>query len=105
MVGMEEGLFPHSQSMFKEQELEEERRLCYVAITRAKEKVFMTNTKSRFYFGNVQSNQPSRFIAEINPGLLEFLGDKSTKLYLKKQSSVIEFLDELDYDRSNFSWE
>jgi len=104
IVGMEEGLFPHSQSMFEEKELEEERRLCYVAITRAKEKVFMTNTKSRFYFGNVQNNPPSRFIAEIDEGLLEFLGDKSTKLYLKKQSSVTKFLDELDYDRTNFSW-
>jgi len=105
MVGMEEGLFPHSQSMFEEQGLEEERRLCYVAITRAKEKVFMTNTKSRFYFGSVQSNPPSRFISEIDAGSIEFKGDKSTKLYLKKQSSVTKFLDELDYDRMNFRWE
>lgn len=104
MVGMEEGLFPHSQSMFEVQGLEEERRLCYVAITRAKEKVFLTNTQSRFYFGSVQNNQPSRFIAEIDEKLLEFKGNKSTKRFLKKQSSVSDFLDDLEYDRANFSW-
>ncbi len=105
MVGMEEGLFPHSQSMFEVHELEEERRLCYVAITRAKEKVHLTNTKSRFYFGSKQNNQPSRFISEIEEHLLEFKGNKSTERYLKKKSSVSDFLDDLEQDRRNFSWE
>ncbi|MBD3365813.1 AAA family ATPase [candidate division WWE3 bacterium] len=104
MVGMEEGLFPHSQSIGEVAELEEERRLCYVAITRAKEKVFMTNTKSRVYFGSVQANQPSRFIGEIDEGLLVFEGSSGTRRFLRKQSSVGEFLDELDYDRGDFNW-
>jgi DNA helicase II / ATP-dependent DNA helicase PcrA len=105
MVGMEEGLFPHSQSMFEETELEEERRLCYVAITRAKEKVFLTNTCSRLYFGSIHSNQPSRFIEEISQELLEFTGDSSTRRSRDKRSSVQDFLDDLDFERTNFSWE
>ena len=105
MVGMEEGLFPHSQSMFDVNELEEERRLCYVAIKKKKNKVYMTNTRSRFYFGSRQTNQPSRFISEINEELLEFLGDKATRDYVKKQSSVDDFLDDMEQDRKNFSWE
>ncbi len=73
LVGMEEGLFPHSQSLFELSELEEERRLCYVALTRAKERIYITNTRCRLYFGNVQANQPSRFIGEIDSDLAEFI--------------------------------
>jgi DNA helicase-2/ATP-dependent DNA helicase PcrA len=65
MIGMEEGLFPHSQSLMKPEEIEEERRLMYVAITRAKKKLTLSNSKARLYFGNIQMNMPSRFLLEI----------------------------------------
>lgn len=65
MVGMEEGLFPHSRSLMEKDELEEERRLCYVGITRAKEKLFLTYANRRLYFGQRTQNMISRFIADI----------------------------------------
>lgn len=65
IVGMEEGLFPHSRSLLDPHELEEERRLCYVAITRAKEKLYLTYASQRLYFGQRNSNDVSRFIMEI----------------------------------------
>jgi DNA helicase-2/ATP-dependent DNA helicase PcrA len=71
IVGMEEGLFPHSQSMFDPHELEEERRLCYVGITRAKEKLYLTFAKRRLYFGQTVSNQISRFIYELPEEVLK----------------------------------
>ena len=70
MVGMEEGLFPHSRSMLDPGELEEERRLCYVGITRAKEKLYLTYTRQRLYFGQRTSNLVSRFLTEIPEGLI-----------------------------------
>lgn len=68
MVGMEEGVFPHSRSLCDELELEEERRLCYVGITRAKKKLFMLHTGVRQLYGNVSANPPSRFLADIREG-------------------------------------
>ncbi len=65
MAGMEEGLFPHSRALMDRSELEEERRLCYVGITRAKEKLFMTYARRRLYFGQKSSSTVSRFVAEI----------------------------------------
>lgn len=65
MVGMEEGLFPHSRSMLDINELEEERRLCYVGITRAKEKLYLTYTRQRLYFGTRSNNLVSRFLVDI----------------------------------------
>ena len=65
LVGMEEGLFPHNMSIM-EDNLEEERRLCYVGITRAKERLYLTNAKRRMLYGKEQQNMPSRFISEIN---------------------------------------
>ena len=81
VTGLEEGLFPHSNSMHDEAELEEERRIFYVAITRAKKVLYLTNARSRMLFGNVQCNQPSRFIEEINPDDVEklFEENKSTR--------------------------
>lgn len=70
MVGMEEGIFPHNMSIM-EDNIEEERRLCYVGITRAKEKLYLTNAKRRMLYGKDQMNVPSRFIAEIKDDLLE----------------------------------
>jgi DNA helicase-2/ATP-dependent DNA helicase PcrA len=71
MVGMEEGLFPHSRSMMDKNELEEERRLCYVGMTRAREKLFLTYSRKRLFFGQKTTNIVSRFILELPEGTLE----------------------------------
>ncbi len=65
MVGMEEGIFPGRQSMYDPSELQEERRLAYVGITRAREKLYLTNAKVRLLYGSTTRNEPSRFLAEI----------------------------------------
>ncbi|MFH1186880.1 MAG: UvrD-helicase domain-containing protein [Candidatus Levyibacteriota bacterium] len=70
MVGMEEGLFPHARTLMDKNELEEERRLCYVGITRAKQKLFLTYAKKRVFFGQRTNNMISRFIFELPEQLL-----------------------------------
>ena len=65
MVGMEEGLFPHSRSLMDKNELEEERRLCYVGMTRARQKLFLTYSRKRLFFGQRTTNVVSRFILEL----------------------------------------
>lgn len=65
IVGMEEGIFPHSRALMEREEIEEERRLCYVGITRAKEKLYLTYANRRLFFGTRTQNTISRFIAEI----------------------------------------
>lgn len=85
LVGMEEGLFPHNMSLM-ENNLEEERRLCYVGITRAKERLYLTNTKRRMLYGKENMNIPSRFISEIDEKLIEKIGPKEeNKVIDKKQ--------------------
>jgi len=74
MVGMEDGIFPHSRSMMEEAELEEERRLCYVGITRAKEELYLVNASQRMLYGNYMHNPPSRFIREIPDNLIQCEG-------------------------------
>ncbi len=71
MVGMEEGIFPHANSMFESEGLEEERRLCYVGITRAMEELYLTLARERMRFGEQQRNLPSQFIKEIPDNLFE----------------------------------
>ena len=71
LIGMEEGIMPHSMSLNDGKELEEERRLCYVAITRAKEKLYISNAKKRMLFGKTNVFPPSRFINEIDSNLIE----------------------------------
>ena len=71
MVGMEEGLMPHSNSFNEENGIEEERRLCYVGITRAKERLYITNAKRRMLYGKDMINPPSRFISEIASEYIE----------------------------------
>jgi len=71
ITGMEEGLFPHSRSAESEEELEEERRLCYVGMTRAKEQLFLTHASERRLYGYPQSNLVSRFVDEIPAELIE----------------------------------
>jgi len=71
MVGMEEGLLPHSRSMMKKDDLEEERRLCYVGITRAKKELFLTCARQRYSYGHSGQSAPSRFLSEIDHSLLQ----------------------------------
>ena len=71
VIGMEEGIFPHMNSLMENMALEEERRLCYVAITRAKDNLHLVIARRRTLFGKEQVNPVSRFMSEINPGLLE----------------------------------
>lgn len=71
LMGMEEGIFPLSRAMMNEDEMEEERRLAYVGITRAEKELFLTNALSRMLYGRRQSNPASRFITEIGPPQLQ----------------------------------
>ncbi len=71
LVGLEEGIFPHSRSALSPAELEEERRLMYVGLTRAKEKAWLISAETRMIFGSTQMNAPSRFISEIPEHLVE----------------------------------
>ena len=83
LVGMEEGLFPHNMSLM-ENNLEEERRLCYVGITRAKERLYLTNAKRRMLYGKENMNIPSRFISEIDEKLIEKIGPKEENKVIDK---------------------
>jgi len=71
MVGLEEGVFPHSRSLTEPAQLEEERRLCYVGITRARERLFLSNAWCRSLYGSTHYNPPSRFLAEIPESYVE----------------------------------
>jgi DNA helicase-2/ATP-dependent DNA helicase PcrA len=73
LVGMEEGIFPHSRALSEQSEMEEERRLAYVAMTRAKDRLYLLHAGERMLYGSKQINQPSRFIAEIPQDLREYI--------------------------------
>lgn len=108
IVGMEEGIFPHTQSLGELSQLEEERRLCYVAITRAMDELYLTNAKIRTYFGNIQANEPSRFLNEIPEDLLIKQKSKNSPKnyfsYFSKQD-FDDYLSKEEEKRLNyFSW-
>lgn len=71
IVGLEEGIFPHSRSLDDANQLEEERRLAYVGITRAKERLFLTFSKRRLFYGDFIENPPSRFLQDIPQDLVD----------------------------------
>ncbi|MCI9413781.1 MAG: UvrD-helicase domain-containing protein [Clostridiales bacterium] len=71
LPGFEDGIFPGMQTLFNPEEMEEDRRLCYVAITRAKEELYITNALSRMLYGSTTRNRPSRFLSDIPPELIE----------------------------------
>lgn len=96
VVGFEEGLFPHINCMESSDELEEERRLCYVAITRAKKKLHLINARSRILYGKVSSNIPSRFVKEIGEDLLETIGKKDEFVFKEKINKNEMFNDDND---------
>jgi DNA helicase II / ATP-dependent DNA helicase PcrA len=81
IAGMEDGLFPHSRSMEEGRDLEEERRLFYVGMTRAEQKLYLTSARFRRYFGNMdqQVSEPSRFLSEIPQELIEEVGERRRK--------------------------
>ncbi|EGP5616875.1 DNA helicase PcrA [Enterococcus faecium] len=88
LIGLEEGVFPLSRALMEESELEEERRLAYVGITRAEEALYLTNAFSRTLYGRTQYNRPSRFVEEIDQELLEIEcmrpTPKKTPVFAKK---------------------
>jgi DNA helicase-2/ATP-dependent DNA helicase PcrA len=79
MVGVEEGVFPHMRALTDPGELEEERRLCYVGITRARQQLFLSHAWCRTLYGSTQYNPPSRFITEIPSGLIEESSSSRTR--------------------------
>ena len=81
MAGLEEGLFPHSRSRDDQEELEEERRLCYVGMTRARARLVLTGAARRRIFGEYQSSEPSRFIDEVPAALIDRVAPSSTSTY------------------------
>ena len=88
IVGFEEGIFPHSLSLYDNSEIEEERRLCYVAITRAKKKLELINSKRRLLYGTDNYNPPSRFIQEMDKEYLDI--DDVTKTFKFKVKHNID---------------
>ncbi|MBM3256191.1 MAG: ATP-dependent DNA helicase PcrA [Candidatus Moranbacteria bacterium] len=80
IAGMEEGIFPHNRSTVNPAEMEEERRLCYVGITRAKQSLFLTHAKTRRIFGNLQVNSLSRFVRDIPEELTEKMENGKLKM-------------------------
>ena len=96
ITGLEEGLFPHINSLNSNDEVEEERRLCYVAITRAKEKLYITNAMTRILYGNNQVNPVSRFIKEIDDNLLDYANKEETSFLKRPEERKI-----LDKEETN----
>ncbi len=95
LPGMEENIFPGSQSMADEKELEEERRLAYVAVTRAKDRLFISHTQSRLLFGRTSFNQLSRFASEIPNEIIKHEGDAGI-------SFTRPYGNEYDYSNKNY---
>ncbi|MDD4237328.1 MAG: DNA helicase PcrA [Desulfotomaculaceae bacterium] len=85
VTGLEEGVFPHSRSLLEPGEMEEERRLCYVGLTRARERLYLTHCWKRTLYGAERYNKPSRFLDEIPPNLME--GDDALSGSAKSKSS------------------
>jgi DNA helicase II / ATP-dependent DNA helicase PcrA len=79
LIGLEDGVFPHLRSLGEPEELEEERRLCYVGITRARERLYLSNAWSRSLFGSTQYNPPSRFLKEIPEHLTQLVEGSRTR--------------------------
>lgn len=86
LIGMEEGIFPHSRALFEEVEMEEERRLAYVGITRAEQQLFLTRAMMRTLYGQTKMNPPSRFIDEIPEHLLQPEGTVQERLAARNSS-------------------
>ena len=103
VVGMEEGIFPHMNSLMENSELEEERRLCYVAITRAKDDLHLVNARRRTLFGKEQINPVSRFMGEFDQSLME-TNSKETIPQKEEKIEVGEMFreEEVDYEVGDY---
>ncbi len=101
IIGLEEGIFPHSRSFFEPSELEEERRLCYVGMTRAKQNLYLINASSRLLYGSTQHNVPSRFLAEIPAELISRVGSSVAPSSI--ETSYQEGVDEPFYETPTLS--
>ncbi len=103
LVGMEEGLFPISRSFDSDKDMEEERRLCYVAVTRAEQQLIITNAKKRTIYGNTNFTMPSRFLSEMG----DTIEEKVTRKFVKTTSSDLvrheeKLVNILDFNESNY---
>ncbi|MDW7646297.1 MAG: UvrD-helicase domain-containing protein [Desulfuromonadales bacterium] len=94
MTGMEEGLFPHARMGADDGDVEEERRLCYVGMTRAMEKLYLTQARRRRVYGSFQFNPPSRFLEEIPPSLLA--GSESPSLKKPAQHNLASIFEQME---------
>ena len=101
IAGMEEGLFPHNRSQGSPSEIEEERRLLYVGMTRARRLLYLTNTLSRELYGNRQESRPSRFLAEIDPALIRRAGPPPRNAPIRMPSTEPY----VDYSESQLPYE
>ena len=83
VVGMEETLFPHTRALYDASEMEEERRLCYVAMTRAKQELYLLHAGRRLLYGGIQRNIPSRFLSEVDSsyGVSQSYGGEQRVVY------------------------
>jgi ATP-dependent DNA helicase UvrD/PcrA len=95
IAGMEEGLFPHNRSQDSAIEIEEERRLCYVGMTRARRLLYLTNTLSREIYGQRQESRPSRFLSEIDPGLIRRIAPEPQRPILRtpERGTYVDYSD------------
>ena len=107
LVGLEEGIFPHSNSFNEEDGIEEERRLCYVGITRAREILYITNAKRRLLYGQTKENPVSRFVKEIDDSLIENKNVNDTslekpvdtsKMYIEGSNDDIQVGDTIEHE-------
>ena len=106
LIGMEEGIFPHANSLLEDNGLEEERRLCYVGITRAKEILYLTNSKRRMLYGKDTMNPPSRFIDEIKSDYIERIDTikdeaqkiASNEMYIEGSNDDLNVGDTINHD-------
>ncbi len=83
ITGMEETIFPHSRALYDQKAMEEERRLCYVGITRARQELYLTSASSRLLYGGIQHNPPSRFLSEIDAQTVSDWGEGMSSVFSK----------------------
>ena len=101
IIGMEEGIFPHQNAFFEgDAGIEEERRLCYVGFTRAKERLYLTNAKRRMLYGKTTANVPSRFINEIEGDVLETVNSGIKEEKVLNKDELYSNLD-VDYQKGD----
>ena len=100
IIGMEDGIFPGEMSRYNPEDIEEERRLCYVGITRAKKELYFTSAEVRIVFGQSKRNKPSSFLGEIDEALIE--NETSFAISRRKPLSAVKGPSEASKSMSNF---